>query len=88
MLLKETAAYAKTTCRTPPATNDRQHAVRKAFDPIAERIKGLVKQADMLFKLAARAVDSVGTLTPPPSPTGRGDKGEGLRRMSLPAFVL
>ena len=60
-LLKEISAYAKTTCRTPPATNDKQHAARKAFDPIAERIKGLVKQADLIYKLAARAGDAAAT---------------------------
>jgi type I restriction enzyme M protein len=57
-LLKEIAAYAKTTCRTLPATNDKQHAARKAFDPIAERIKGLVKQADLIYKVAARGGDA------------------------------
>jgi type I restriction enzyme M protein len=61
-LLAEIATYAKTTCRTPPATNDKQHAARKAFDPIAERIKGLVKQADLIYKLAARAGDAAGTV--------------------------
>ena len=29
------------------------HAARKAFEPAAERIKGLIKQADLLYKLAA-----------------------------------
>ena len=31
----------------------RQHAARKAFDPIAEAIRGLIKQVDLLYKLAA-----------------------------------
>jgi type I restriction enzyme M protein len=39
---------------TLPATNDRQHAARKAFDPHAEALRGLLKQVDLLYKLAAR----------------------------------
>jgi type I restriction enzyme M protein len=35
--------------------NDALHAARQAFDPIAEAIRGLVKQVDLLDKLAARA---------------------------------
>ena len=38
-----------------PATNKAQHAARKAVDPVSERAKGLVKQVDHLYKLAARA---------------------------------
>ena len=33
--------------------NKALHAARKAFDPIAERIKGLIKQVDLLYKLAS-----------------------------------
>jgi type I restriction enzyme M protein len=40
-----------------PAENDVQHAARKAFDPNAEAIRGLVKQVDLLYKLAARVAD-------------------------------
>ena len=57
-LLSEIAAYRKTTCKTLPATNAKQHATRKAFDPIADRIKGLVKQVDLIYKLAVRASDA------------------------------
>ncbi len=42
--------------------NDAQHAARKAFDPIAEGIRGLVKQVDLLYKLAARVADLGGEL--------------------------
>jgi len=34
-----------------------QQAARHAFEPIAESIRGLVKQVDLLFKLSARAAD-------------------------------
>jgi type I restriction enzyme M protein len=37
--------------------NDAQHTARKAFDPIAEVIRGLIKQVDLLYKLAARVVE-------------------------------
>ena len=40
-----------------PNNNDDQHDARKEFDPIAEETKGLIKQIDLLYKLAARAVD-------------------------------
>jgi type I restriction enzyme M protein len=37
--------------------NDQQHAVRAAFDPIAEAIRGLIKQMDLIYKLSARTAD-------------------------------
>jgi type I restriction enzyme M protein len=37
-----------------PARNDEQHAARKAFEPNVESMRGLVKQIDLLYKLAAR----------------------------------
>ena len=40
-----------------PDTNEDQHTVRKAFEPIAEAIRGLIKQVDLLHKLAARLSD-------------------------------
>jgi type I restriction-modification system DNA methylase subunit len=39
------------------ATNDQQHTARQALDPIAEKIKGLIKQVDLLYKLASRATE-------------------------------
>ena len=44
------------------ATNDQQHAARQALDPIAEKIKGLIKQVDLLYKLASRATELAGDL--------------------------
>jgi type I restriction enzyme M protein len=38
-------------------TNDEQHKARKAFDPIADAIRGLVKQVDLIYKVAARIAD-------------------------------
>ena len=54
-LLAVLAACEKKTGKSLPTTNDQQHAARKAFDPVAERTKGLIKQVDLLYKLASRA---------------------------------
>ena len=57
-LLASLAAFGKKYAKALPDKNDAQHAARKAFDPIAEAIRGLVKQVDLLYKLAARVADS------------------------------
>jgi len=41
-----------------PDKNDAQHTARKAFDPIAEAIRGLIKQVDLIYKLSARVTDA------------------------------
>jgi type I restriction enzyme M protein len=56
-LLAGLAAFGQKHAKTPPDANDSQHAARKAFDPSAEAIHGLVKQVDLLYKLAARVAD-------------------------------
>ena len=63
-----------------PKNNDDQHAARKTFDPIAEEIKGLIKQIDLLYKLTARVVDLAAEL-PLPTEEGNGDgnKSSGIR---------
>ena len=61
-LIKAIAAYRKTTCKSLPATNAAQHKARKAFDPIAEEMRGLIKQADLIYKVAARARDAAAEL--------------------------
>jgi type I restriction enzyme M protein len=40
-----------------PDGNARQHEARKAFEPSVEAIRGLIKQVDLLYKLAARGAD-------------------------------
>lgn len=40
-----------------PATNEAQNRVRVELESFAERIKGAIKQIDLLYKLTARAVD-------------------------------
>jgi len=37
--------------------NEAQHATRRVFDPIADAIRGLIKQVDLLYKLTARVAD-------------------------------
>ena len=51
------AKFQKKSADAMPDTNAKQHAMRQAFDPIAERIKGLIKQLDLAYKLAARTAD-------------------------------
>lgn len=71
-LLADLAAYTTRHSgegRNPD--NTAQHTARRAFDPHAEALRGLVKQVDLLYKLAARLADAV-----PPLPPGEG-QGEG-----------
>jgi type I restriction enzyme M protein len=53
-LLADLTGFLKQNGNHPPATNTAQHTAKKAFDPLAERLRGLVKQVDLLFKLSAR----------------------------------
>ncbi len=45
-----------------PETNDQQHDARQAFDPIADAIRGLVKQVDMIYKFTVHVGDLAGDL--------------------------
>lgn len=45
---------------TLPESNEAQHAAREAFAPIAERVRGLGRQVELLYKLASRAVAAAG----------------------------
>jgi type I restriction enzyme M protein len=54
-----------------------QHAARKAFDPITEHIKDLVKQVDLIYKLTARTTDLGSELPRPLAGEGKGE-GEDL----------
>lgn len=53
-LLGELADFRDRYAAALPETNEAQHAARHAFGPLADQIKGLVKQVDLLYKLAAR----------------------------------
>ncbi|MDP2785745.1 MAG: N-6 DNA methylase, partial [Sulfurimicrobium sp.] len=56
--------------------NDAQHTARQAFDPLADAARGLVKQIDLLYKLAARAAQLATDLSLAPGNGGEG-WGEG-----------
>lgn len=62
LLMQELENYRKHIGKTPLTTNAQQHKARQAFDPIAERIKGIIKQVDLLYKLATRAADTANEL--------------------------
>ena len=54
-LLARLATFCKAVAKTAPKTNATQHQTRQAFDPLADAARGLVKQVDLLYKLAARS---------------------------------
>ena len=72
-LLRSLRTFGQKYAKALPGENAAQHASRKAFDPIAEAIRGLIKQVDLLYKLAARIADLGGQF---PLPLGEG-QGEG-----------
>jgi type I restriction enzyme M protein len=72
-LLADLDGFRKQFGQNLPPTNEKQHAARKAFDPIADGIKDLVKQVDLLYKLTARTTDLAAEF---PLPPGEGE-GEG-----------
>ena len=51
-LLAGLAAFGRKYGKALPDKNNAQHTARKAFDPHADTIRGLVKQVDLLYKLA------------------------------------
>jgi type I restriction enzyme M protein len=61
-LLAALDGFGKCYGKALPAANDKQHDARQAFDPIAEAIRGLIKQVDLLYKLTARVADLGGEL--------------------------
>jgi len=71
-LLKALAGFEKAYAKKPPTTNAAQHKARKVFAPTAIKLRGLVKQADLIYKVAARARDAVNTFANDPS--GKADE--------------
>jgi len=61
-LLVSLTAFGQKYAKAPPGKNDAQHTARKAFDPNANAIRGLIKQVDLLYKLIARVADLGGEL--------------------------
>lgn len=54
-LLADVEAYRQKHEADLPASIEAQHAAHDEFEPVAEKARGLIKQVDMLYKLAARA---------------------------------
>ncbi|MBK9187703.1 MAG: N-6 DNA methylase [Phycisphaerales bacterium] len=71
-LLAALASFAKSYAKKLPADNAAQHKARKAFDPIAAELRGLIKQGDLLYKLAARTRDAANAFADDPS--GKGEE--------------
>lgn len=57
-LLKDLATFVSAHGNGPPTTNKAQHAVRRQFDPISERVRGLVKQIDLIHNECVRVGQS------------------------------
>jgi type I restriction enzyme M protein len=55
-LLADLSGFLKAYKSNLPTNNAAQHQARAAFDPLAERLRSLVKQVDLLYKLATRPV--------------------------------
>ncbi len=75
-LLTALTGFAKRYGKALPEENVKQHAARQTFDPIAEAIRGLIKQVDLLYKLAARVADLSAEFSLSPGNGGEG-QGEG-----------
>jgi len=56
-LLISLHAFVQEYATALPGENGTQHKARKAYDSVADAIRGLVKQVDLLYKLAARIAD-------------------------------
>lgn len=80
-LLDDLAAFVKNTGKSLPATNEHQHAARKLFDPIAESAKGLIKQVDLLYKLASRVVSVAADLAGNESVAAVYDRRDAAKRI-------
>jgi type I restriction enzyme M protein len=61
-VLADIDSFRKMYAMALPEKNDPQHAARQAFDPIANALRGLIKQVDLLYKLTARVADLGGEL--------------------------
>jgi type I restriction enzyme M protein len=56
-LFENLKRFHETYARTLPDQNDAQQAVRRSFEPNVEAARGLIKQVDLLYSLAARLAD-------------------------------
>lgn len=61
-LLSNLRAFNQKYVKALPVNNEKQHAARKMFDPFAEAVRGVIKQIDMVFKLAVRVAEGANNL--------------------------
>lgn len=73
-LVADYARFQSNYSASLPEQNAEQHEARRTFEPIAEASRGLVKQIDLLYKLAGRVVDAVAEI---PFENGDGNGGNG-----------
>ena len=55
--MTSTRSFDEEFANASPIENGAQHNAHELFDPIAEAMRGLIKQVDMLYKLTARVAD-------------------------------
>lgn len=80
-LLDSLRAFGRKQAQALPEKNDGQHKARQAFDPIAEVVRGLIKQVDLLYKLSARISDMGTDISVTPTNGGKsGDDGTSFDR--------
>lgn len=58
-LLKKVEEYRATHARFVPEKNSTQLKASKAFEPIGEKMKGLIRRVDLLYKNAVKAADTI-----------------------------
>ena len=56
-LLLSLTVFGQKYAKALPDNSNAQHAARNEFDPHAEASRGLIKQVDLLYRLAARVAD-------------------------------
>ena len=79
---RQSAQRASKQWEAAPDTNAALVKLTQTFEPLAETSRDLIKQTDMLFKLASQLLEAIQKAPSPqsgdhPSPTGRGAGGEG-----------
>jgi len=79
---RKSAQQAAKQWEAAPDTNAALIKLTNEFEPMAETSRDLIKQTDMLFKLASKLLEAIQKAPSPPpagfpSPSGRGVGGEG-----------
>jgi type I restriction enzyme M protein len=70
---RQSAQQAAKQWETAPDTNAALLKLTKTFEPIAEQSRDLIKQTDMLFKLASKLFEAIQKAPSPPSPLPVGE---------------